>query len=147
MLLFCFKKTLIAIFCIDKYTLLISCQINQVWWSQTDEDQRQINKLLSAMEIVETNQCFERLFCRVATQEKDVDIISSMLKVFSSEHLVTFAHRKKYLQLKNAKNVGERIKDVDVCENSFACNSSGPELIVNTIKNIPMQYEVGISPG
>ena len=95
------------------------------------------------MEIVETDQCFERLFCRVATQEKDVEIISSMLKVFSSEHLVTFAHRKKYLQLKNAKNVGERIKDVDVCENSFACNSTGPELIVNTIKYIPMQYAVG----
>ena len=87
---------------------------------------------------MKVDQCFERLFCNLATQEyDDVEKLVPILNILVGETKLSSSHRKKYRQLKNAKSIGEHWQNVNVCDTSFTCTYTGPGLISSMFILIP----------
>ena len=96
--------------------------------------QRQFKEILRDMEFVETNQCFERLFCDIASEQNEFKTLSPILNILSIDEDITAPHRTKYLQLKKAEKLGTYFKSMRVCEDSFKCLTTGVDLMDNTIR-------------
>ena len=105
------------------------------------EFRQQIKEILRAIENVEINQCFERLFCDIASGENDFETLSPILNVLSSNEDIASPYRKKYLQLKKAEQLGAHFQSIRICEISFRCPTTGVDIMNNTMRFLTTQND------
>lgn len=86
--------------------------------------------ILDVMKQTETEECYERMLCDIASKDEGLNDFSDLLNFVSGdEDLFVPAEYKDFRnKLRAASQFGENVEDNQVCEETYGCPLSGEEM-------------------